>query len=275
MKHFTLTLISCAMFLICDAQRKAYDTSGKKYKVSGEYATIQFTPSKAKSLTVGRESAATQILSTLVDFGFEYVDSLLQKRVKSFSNEFTARQTYVAQPDQDVPNFTIKRTITTSDNKEHDMLVEFETKSFGTNLPVCYFQLKSIQADLTRARLKKGDRLDYTIELKPTFLVIKDGKQQKEAVEMKPILVTSVELGDKTIGTREVRSDAVLIPSKGVFIELDVKISETNPRKVKAETLLQLWTKHQESLKKLVTQYIPNGGAGGGGGNPDEPVKNQ
>jgi|GEM_PF-4572919 len=260
MKNLTIPLIlSTTMFFACTSTQHAFDSKGTKHKLLTEYATITFDDKNTVVVKDERQEFAGLgvVLTAVTNIGFNFVDSLLKGRVKQYSSEFTAHQIYDKQDaTRKIPGFTIYRHADIG-GTEQPLKLEFAIKEFGTALNTFYYELISMKYDYSRARVKAKDRLDYTVELKPTFRVEGKEETKKETIEMKPLQITGVPFGDNKVQDRSIRSETFIAPNGAIFLELDVKVSETNQRSVKAQTILEHWTKNQEELKKTVQSFIP------------------
>lgn len=291
MRHLISLTLFCTMILPCAAQ-KVYDSNGSVGRFASESSTITFSAPyftwerPAGAAARGRESAlAAALIPAALDIGFAYLDSLLKERVKRFSSEFATHQTYKEQTveqrtvmamvrdgkeyvekpaevkKESIPSFTVTRTVDTRNGGTYTLALTFEVAAFDQVRSACFFELKAIDLQGSRAKVKSGDRLDYTVEVKPTFLVDKDGGVQKETIGLAPVRINAVGFGKTDMSDRHIRTEALLVPA-GTFVELDVKVSETNPRRVKAEAVVELWTKNRDGLRKLVDQFVPQAAGG-------------
>lgn len=258
------TMILAVLSIICPAQRKAYLKDGTKLQVVSETASLTFhdptVDFKPKDPLRTPESALlATVLTTLVDAGFSYLDSALKRNVEAYSSEFSAHQIYADQSGHMVPSFTVQRLVLTKENKPCTLTLKFEAVGVqAEKLRACFYQLKEFTVTGSRAKVKPEDLLDYSIEIKPIFFTIQSGERKKEMVGLKPLQLTSAPWEGAGIGDRLLCTDLFLIPPDGVFVELDVKVTETNPRKVKAQWVLDQWTKHQENVKSVVKDKLPS-----------------
>lgn len=270
MKNILITLTLSTMFFACNSTKRAYDATGSRSSVAGEEFSIDFTePIVAVDKSTKELAGLGAVITSVTNVGFNYIDTLLKGRVKLFSSEFSAHQVYDGQTERNIPSFTVTRSVDVK-GTQHLFKLTFVVKEFGTKLGTYYFELTKAELARSRALAKNGDRLDYTVEIKPTFRVKEEDKVKRETLELKPIQLSSLPFGNTDLTKRKIRTEAFVAPNGGIFLELDVKVSETNPRRVKAEALVALWTKNQEEIKKMAQSFIPDDG----GGDPEEEAEN-
>jgi len=258
MKNLFLILTANIMLFNVQAQNKIYNNSGnesfakEEIEIYFEKSTIKFPQEK------GTEMAASLIalLPTVVDVAFQLTTSSIEKNVKKFTAEYSKQKSYLDAGTDTVPNFKIKRTLELGDGTKDVNAVEisFKAKKIkGFSNGIVYY-IEYIDLNYASAKTKGNkNNLDYSIEIKPTFLV----NGEKKVQELSPITVSSVEFNKNVFDTLKHRTDIIPLPEGGKFTELSLKIVETNPKKVRAEKILSFWNDNKESAKTIVNNFLP------------------
>lgn len=248
-------------------QSNFYKQDGTKISVIGEQATLTFTenniPIPEKVVEAGfAETLIASLLPGFIDLGFKITTDIIEKNLKKFTSEFSARNTYINDK-QYISGFQVQRKIVHKEGgkKEDALVMEFIPKPVGTNTFV--FALESISVPYSGAKSKKGyNRNDYTLEIKVTYY---DGKEKKEQTSA-PIAVQLVEIASG--GSYELKdgskylymSDKFPLNADFTISEVSVKIIETNTAKVKAERIKSNYDKYsddaKETAKNIVNFYI-------------------
>ncbi len=266
----TIALLTISSFGFC--QSNFYKQDGSKFSVIGEQATLTFTdknlsiPTKVDKAGFAETLIASQ-LPGFIDLGFKITTDIIEKNLKKFTSEFSARNTYINDK-QYVSGFKVQRKIVLKEGekkqgeqKEDALVMEFVPRPVGSNAFV--FALESISVPYSGAKSKKGyNRNDYTVEIKVTYY---DGKEKKEQTSA-PIAVQLVEIAPggsyelKDDTTHLYMSDKFPLNSDFTISEVSVKIIETNTAKVKAEMIKSIYDKYsddaKETAKNIVNFYI-------------------
>lgn len=252
-----LTVILMALFSLAShsspntswAQRSAYSESGKKrYKT--EDARIEFT--KSEVIISGPEIAAAALVAGTVDLAFKIGTDILERRKAKFSAEYVLNNSYLDANLKQVPGITYVRKI----DNEVALKIELKPKKIE-GLDYFVYYVHDIELKYSKAKTTKRSKVfDYTIELKPTFIV--NGK--KETQEISPIVVRSVGFGSKRLPEKyenhRYRSSFVTIPMGGIFTGVSVKIVETNPAKIRAEKILSIFNTYKDDAKSIINNII-------------------
>lgn len=261
----TIALLTISTFGFC--QSKFYQKDGKKFSVIGEQATLTFTDSVIPIPEKVHEAGfvaplIAALLPGFIDLGFKITTDIIEKNLKKFTSEFSARNTYTNDTNY-VSGFKVERKIMLkeAEKKENAFVMEFIPKQVGSNAFV--FGLEKISVPYSGAKTKKGyNRNGYTVEIKVTYY---DGKEKKEQTSA-PIAVQLVEIN--SVGSFELKdgskhlylSDKFPLNADFVISEVSVKIVETNTAKVKAEMIKSIYDKYsdnaKESAKSIVNFYI-------------------
>ena len=270
-------LIINAMTISLFSQNHVFNPDGKKH-FTLEDIEINFYPEDSVMIPVksGIELAPAIIssLPTLVNMGFKLTTSILEKRVKNFSNEFTRSQSYLEAGSKKIPKITFKRKISFEGTKPNVVALEIEVVPYKVEMTDGFiYSVDKIDLKYSSAKFRKKDYgIDYTIEIKPTFLV----DNQKITTETSPIFISSVEFGEgKNIyKDKKHRSDIIIMPKGAFLTEVSLKIVESNPAKVRAEKILSTWNSYSDSTKTIINNFLPkkdetrgNGNTPAGGGN--------
>lgn len=279
MKSFFFTLIISFMCFFSNGQNHVFNKDGKKVNFSSEDLDITFTkntsvvfPPAVKKKEAG---ALLSLLPTAIDWAFKTTTSILEKRVKSFTAEYTRQKSYLEAFSKLVPDVVIERNVVIDNSSSLALRVDVIATPVN-GMEAFVYSIDKINLNYSSARsTKKNATFDYTFEFKVTYLV--DGK--KETQELSPVTVTSVGYGNNTsLPSLKYRTDLIPLPAGGVFSELSVKIIETNPAKVRAEKILATWNNNKDEIKTVINNFVPgkddkDGEAGDGGeaGGADKP----
>lgn len=241
---------------LAGAQLLSYNPAAAKVKTKGEkvYLTISESKVPAKpSKDDGNKfaplvGAALGAIPDVIDFGFKLVKDLIEKNVQKFAAEYTARNAYTGSPKK-LPALRLTRDIQLLDDTLRNALtLEFEpviTEGFFV------FDLTKATFNYSKAKIKKSyNSIDLTVEIEVAYLEGKERKTQKSS----PISIQLLEVGKSKTFLNEYLSDN--FPADKQILEVAVKVTETNPYKIKAEQIQKAYEKYEEDAKKLVQVFV-------------------
>ncbi len=244
------------------SQNYVYGPDGQsKHFKSGDIEISFSDPQKLVNIPqkIGGEMAGAIIssLPTLVNMGFQLTTSILEKRVKKFSCEYTKSQSYLEAGGKKVPKITFIRSISFDDNNSYKpaleiVLVPYEVQGIQGFI----YSVDSIILNYSSAKFRKEDSgLDYTIEIKPTFFI----NNEKKSIETSPIAISSVKFGENgnSYSNKKNRTDIIIMPNGAVLTEVSLKVIESNPAKVGAEKILSTWNSYKDSTKTIINNFLP------------------
>ena len=252
---FLFTLISSLSF----SQTNFYEKDGKKITIIGEKTTLIFSKDSHIEKIVkqnGEKIANTLIaalLPSVIDLGFKISTDLIEKNLKKYTNEFSARNTYT-NSHKYVSGFTLNREIKPQgkDNNIPAFVIELLPEDIGGQTFVFY--VNKLKVDYSGSKTKNNYNYnDYLVEVKVGYF---DGNEKKEQVSA-PISIPLIKVdSDNKFDKNEFITDKFPINPKFEISEVSVKIVETNSAKVKAEKLKSLSDKYSEDAKNAVKTTV-------------------
>ena len=121
------------------------------------------------------------------------------------------------------------------------------------NIDAYFYYIESIDLSYSKAMTtKKSKMFDYTFEIKPTFLI----GNKKQTIELHPISLSSIPFGKKELELNKYRTDIIPLPKNAFFTEVSIKIVETNPYKVKADKILEIFNTYKDDAKTIINNFI-------------------
>lgn len=186
------------------------------------------------------------------------IDSALDKRSKSFVHESAGYASYVKQTNR-VPDFKVVREVYGISDESKALEMVFSAEHREVNKQKLYhFKLDPAHStvDLTAARLKRffttDGYIDLSVELIPEYYTKDaDGNWEKKTVELQPIQVEGLKVGEPN-WPEELTSEQFMLPKDAIFVGLQVKITESNPKKISAALLLDFWMDSKQELRKYI-----------------------
>lgn len=243
------------MFFNLQAQKVVYNKDNEKKKYVKEEVTLTLTDSNVDiPQKPQQELAATlaSLIPTAIDLGFKITQNVLEKRQKKFSGEYTAQTSYLNAGGKKVPNIELKREIDLGNGLEDALIINLQAKKIK-DLDGFIYYVKSIKLNYSKAKTtSKSKMFDYSIEIKPTFFV--DG--EKKSQDLSPITLNSIEFGDKIYNDEKYRTQIIPLPKGAYFSDLSIKIVETNPDKVKADKVLEIFNTYKDDAKTVINNFI-------------------
>jgi hypothetical protein len=198
------------------------------------------------------------LLPTAIDVVFRLTNSILENNVKKFTAEYTKQKSNLNAGNEKVPDFVFIREVKLdkpSNKSETAFKISFKAIEVVGIKGFCYY-VEYIDLNYSSAKPTKNHKtFDYTIELKPTFLI--DGA--KKVQEISPLVITSVSFGHSDYGNHlyKHRTDIIPLPDGAALTEVSIKIIESNPVKVRAEKLLSLWNSNKDIAKTIINNFLP------------------
>ncbi len=230
---------------------------GSKHKYKAEEVDIEFiSPGKNESGGGAFIGAISSIAPTVVKMGFQLADSLIARREKSFTREYMRFQSNLDAGRQGViPDFDFIRTVEIDGAKHTALEISFRTRdisNFDSLTNVFTYYVEKIALNYTSARVKKDDRVDYTITLEPVFYLPGDKKQT--VMEIAPLTIRSVGggLNEYDDDRLRYRTEVLMIPRDACFLGLTVTVVESNPRVVNIKKFRESWDKYKTDAESKV-----------------------
>jgi len=253
MKTFTLTLILSVMFFSMNAQKIVYDKNNKKIDYQKEDSELKLTESKIKiEQKASQELGFAALIPTAIDLGFKIATKELEKRQKKFSGEYSNQNSYLNAGNRSIADIEFIRKVQIKKNLETAIQIKLKAVQID-NIDGYYYYVESINLKYSKAKTTSKSRMfDYTIEIKPIFFV--DG--EKKSQELSPIKLTSIEFGDNVLEKNKYRTDIIPLPKGSFFAEASIKIVETNPAKVKADKILEIFNSYKDEAKTVINNFV-------------------
>ena len=198
------------------------------------------------------------LLPTAIDVVFRLTNSILENNVKKFTAEYTKQKSNLNAGNGKVPDFVFIREAKLdkpSNKSETAFKISFRAKEVVGIKGFCYY-VEYFDLNYSSAKPTKEHKIfDYTIELKPTFLI--DGA--KKVQEISPLVITSVGFGNTDYKNHlyKHRTDIIPLPDGAALTEVSIKIIESNPVKVREEKLLSLWNSNKDIAKTIINNFLP------------------
>jgi len=172
--------------------------------------------------------------------------------VKKFTAEYSKHKSYLEAGKSFVPDFIFYRKL---DDKDQALEISFKAEPVSQlNDSAIIYYVDYIELNISAAKATKSNsKFDYSIELKPTFLV----SGEKKVQELPPIAISSVKFGKNIFEKNKHRTNIIILPARAAFAELSIKIIESNPEKVRAERVLSIWNDNKGSAKTIINNFLP------------------
>jgi hypothetical protein len=276
MKNLVFIFILNAMCLNLVSQNRVYNSEGEKVPFKLEDIDILFQVPKEDAVKIERIESGGLIgmLPTVVNMAFQLTTNILEKRTKKFTAEYTKTQSYLDAGSGNIPNITFVHKIGfNGDQSPNNSALSIEIIAYQLDkLRGFVYYIKSIELNYSLAKGKrfKHNTFDYSIEIKPTFLI----NNEKKRIDISPIAVSSVEFKKNEYEDKKHRTDIIPMPKEAILTEISLKIVESNPIKVRAEKVLSAWNTYKDSTKTIINNYLPKDSPKGSEGKEDETIDN-
>jgi hypothetical protein len=258
MKSLVLILILIAMNLNLMSQNYVYDSKGAKKPFKSEDIDIEFTDSSPSVWFPAKVEqpiapAVIAMLPTLLNIGFQLTTSILEERVKKFTAEYTKSKSYLNAGESTVPNFIFVRTVTFNKDPTVALSIRFIAHKIEKIDGFIYYIDEINLANSSAKATSDKNTFDYSIEIKPTYLI----NNEKKVIELSPISVSSVGFSKNQYPALKNRTEIIPLPKGAILTEMSLKIVESNPAKVRAERILSVWNTYKDSTKTIINNFLP------------------
>ena len=267
MKACLTFFTSIFMFFNLCAQNRVYDVNGDSKSITREDVDLEFLdegfiiPGKEK---IESAFSLITILPKAVELGFKAVGDALKKREKSFTGEYEIQKGNLKVGIAKVPSLVFRREVAFDDSSDEPQFVpalEVKLKANGIEeLPGgMYYSIEYIKLVRSKARTtSKNNKLDYSIDIKLSFLIFNDGKATKEVLELNTIRVPYVHFNTEGfLKIDQFISDIIIVPRGSRLAEVGLKIIESNPAKVQAGKISSLFEEHKETATTIINNFLP------------------
>lgn len=254
------------------SQNHVYNYEGKRKPFKLEDIDILFQVPKENPVKFEKAEAAAAIigmLPTVVNMAFQLTTNILEARTKKFTAEYTKTKSYLDAGSGNIPNINFVHKIGfDGDPTPNKPALSIEIIAYQLEkIKGFVYYIKSIELDYPLAKaISKHNTFDYSIEIKPTFLI----NNEKKRIDISPIAVSSVEFKKNEYEALKHRTDIIPMPKDAILTEISLKIVESNPIKVRAEKVLSTWNTYKDSTKTIINNYLPkeSSSAQAGGNTP-------
>ncbi|MCZ8198187.1 MAG: hypothetical protein O9267_11330 [Flavobacterium sp.] len=257
MKKIIFTAVLLLTITSLFSQKIAYSHNGEKIEYKKEKIDLNLTKSgktikRVRTTEALALSSLISFLPTIVDEGFKLTTKLIENNIKKFTAEYSKTTSFLDAASGEIPNIELNRTLDDT-NQALKIIIEPYLVN-GTENFVYY--VKDIALKNSAAKFKKGDLLDYSIEIH--VMVLENGA--KKAIELKPIQVLSFAFEKNPTFNQsnyEYRTEMITISENAMITDISVKVIETNSRKIKAEKIQSLYNDHKDTFKTIINNYLP------------------
>lgn len=263
-----LTSIFLSAAILSNAQTTFYKTDGCKLKVIGEQTTLQFTgqdtllkPTKVDEQKIAGTLIAS-LLPSIIDLGFKISSDLIEKNLKKYTNEFSARNAFLNTKECYISGFNVKREVLTKGEMVKNDAFNMSVVPVRVDDKTFVFAVKEMSTAISGAKTKKGFNNDYAIEIKMAYY---NGTEKKEQ-SSNPMVISSLNFNsnnsskNQNANTYLCVSDKFPINADYDVSEISIKIIETNAAKVRAEKIKASYDKYsddaKEGVKNILNFYI-------------------
>ncbi len=283
--------MSLSIFGTNYGQSVVYNKEGKSKPITLEDINFEFDYDASRTLPQASSNESGGALASLIPVGLDYVfkaiGDQLEKNQQKFTAEYDAKQSNLRLNERTIPGFTYTRKVQIEEGNSLEPAFALKVKAHEIpDSPFAYFSIGSLEVNYSKAKTKaKANKLNYTIEIIPVFYVV-DPKTnaitEKKVIKIDPISIPYVEFNNKNFPTTtdklKYRSDFISLPKGSYLAEVRLKIVESNPAKVKAEKILELFNEFKDDARTVINNIIPEAESGAGNNratpSPDQPVGN-
>lgn len=239
----TLTIATALVFSVGFSQQKNYQKKNNAItpvKIYGERVELQ-------EATAPPEFAAAAVLPLLgglvADHGLSFAKNQIKNSLKKYTGEYAASTTV---QDPNAPqDLKLVRSIKAIGSRNLVVAAQFDL-SVNIDSDGFYYIISVDQMEYSKAKLKsKYYFLDLAFEVEVTYLV-EGGK--KTSVKSKPIYYSLFDFLD---GTDELVISTDRFPT-GKVSEVSVKVTESNPYKIKLEKIQGFLDDNDDLLSDLL-----------------------
>lgn len=279
MKKFTLLLTLLFINTIVFAQLKNYtikDNAVVKEKAISEETQLKITESHTifektiEKSNVGPEefeiaavSGVATALIGLVSNLPSYANQILERRKKQFQAEYNAKNTNsllttIKESDGSItlkailPKLNLIRSFyNTKNEKKPAMSLTLEPNILQKKYLA--FSLKDLNLNYSKAKITKGyNFVNLLITVKVIYTKEKSKTNEKLEMISKPLIIPYSLHPNFTFNNSEYESYYTdMFPIENI-IEIEVKVEEINPKKIKIEELQKVLTDNKDDIKKVL-----------------------
>ncbi len=230
-----------------------YDSTGYEHefhreKVSMEFQIIDKTVCSKVSDTTINKSGVVNLIPTFISLGYKIITEEIKKQLKKYTAEYTIVNSFLeADLNNCIPALTIKREF----DDQLSLSIKLEPVELNDHLGFTFylseFELSSSKAKTT----SDNNMLDYVIV--PTLFYIENGQKKTQVIS--PIVLKYVKFGDMVIINKEFRTEIIPFIPSASFTGASIKITESNPAKVRVENILAKMESYEDEVKGIL-DYI-------------------
>lgn len=259
------------MFSIINSQNVVFTDKGEKSKYIHNEYILQLDKGigKVEVLQEDKKEFASFLVTAApkaVEIAFKSIKRYLEKREKSFVGEY---ETSISNPHcltTLLPEitFTRKLIILNEETLEKALELKVVPVKIENSKNLYYFRLDDFNLKYSKARTKSGKiSLDYAIEIIPQTLKMQDNMDDSKVLEtgtdlkIDPIKIMGMSFKKLAIKKNEYRSGIFSIPKGNIVVGLKIKIVESNPGKIEAEKVLELFNTYEEDAKTIINYILP------------------
>ncbi len=238
------------------AQQVTYNAKdGHRHKYFSEEFDLCFEKT-VKMEGAGTVALMSAFVPAAIKAGFQWADSLISRNAKKYKAEYPYFRSHLDAANGKIPGFTFRRNIRLGNEWKPALEISFKADTVDGFENAIVYYVDSITLNYADAKVKKGDRLDYTITLSPVIFMPDEKQQAEKTLTIAPFTIHSVGAGVNKYEPQKHRTQIVVLPKKAWLLGMSISVAETNPRGVKAEKLLENWNTYSDEIKTGVVDPL-------------------
>lgn len=256
-KQFTIIPILVLMCFNVYSQRTVYDKNNNKRTYIKEDVNLTFGESKVviPQQAPLKSAIITALIPAVIDLGFKIALNSIQNRLKKFTGEYSIQRSNLdagkknSDGNLTLPNIIFERKVQLEKEFEPALKLTLIAEKLA-DFNGYFYYVDSVELNYSKAKTTSNCKMfDYTIELKPTFLI----NNEKKTQDLYPISITSIDFNNKELEKYKYRTDIIILPDGSRLTEFSIKIVETNPDKVKTDKILEIFNAYKDDAKSIIT----------------------
>lgn len=259
MKNYILLPI-LLISMTLSAQKDFYTAAFKKEKYTSQRVEIIMSDNEINPPGSVAGFSALSIIPTVIDVGIRGITAYLEKREKKFTSEVSGKATNVILNNTPYPNLEFHHDLFRNEDKIDALNFKMKAVFPAGFQDGFYYSIENLSLNASLAKVGRStskNRLDLTIKVSLTCLV--DG--EKKVQELSPIQINGLTFGTHSLDGKSAygtyNTDLVLLPEDSKVTEVSITVVESNPHKVKSESILALWNNNKDDIKTIINNFLP------------------
>lgn len=214
-------------------------------KIHGERVFLEEVPAKSDEGTPKVIGAVAAIGGLIADHALTFVNNQIKKNIKKYTGEYAASVT--ANDPGELTSLRLTRNILPVDGSGSLLpaaIINFNIKKDAEGF---YYDILVGEMPISKAKMKsKYYFIDLAFEVEVTYLT-KENK--KTSIKSKPVYYSLFDMKKGVDSSLPIRSDRFPF---GKVSEVSVKVTESNPYKVKLEKVQSFLEDNKDLLTELI-----------------------